>query len=110
MNLKLLISAFLLGIITTVHSQSQTFVQKTEIEQTTLGYCSDEISANADPIGVQGQAVSIGAAIRIPVSKMAGLKGGKITKIRIGTKSGLTGIYVWIRSSLDGKAEVLQRL
>ena len=110
MYLKLLISAFLLGIITTVHSQSQTFVQKTEIEQTTLGYCSDEISANADPIGVQGQAVSIGAAIRIPVSKMAGLKGGKITKIRIGTKSGLTGIYVWIRSSLDGKAEVLQRL
>ena len=110
MNLKLRISAFLLGIITTVHSQSQTFVQKTEIEQTTLGYCSDEISANADPIGVQGQAVSIGAAIRIPVSKMAGLKGGKITKIRIGTKSGLTGIYVWIRSSLDGKAEVLQRL
>ncbi len=110
MNPRLLISVLLLGITTAVYGQSQTLVQKSEIEQTILGYCSNEIPAKTNPIGAQGQAVSIGAAIRIPTSKMAGLKGGKITKIRIGTKSGLTGIYVWIRSSLDGKADALQRL
>ena len=110
MNPRLLISVLLLGIITAVYGQSQTLVQKSEIEQTILGYCSNEIPAKTNPIGAQGQAVSIGAAIRIPTSKMAGLKGGKITKIRIGTKSGLTGIYIWIRSSLDGKADALQRL
>lgn len=129
MNLKLLTVSALLCAGMNLNGQHLTFtrengitkssesVRKTipfravqETGQITLGYCPDEISKDVDPIGVQGQTVSIGAAIRIPASKMAGMVGGKITKIRIGTKSGLTGIYVWIRTSLDGSAAVLQRL
>ncbi|MGN0037187.1 MAG: Omp28-related outer membrane protein [Bacteroidaceae bacterium] len=75
-----------------------------------LGYCPDEISSKASIIGLSGQAASVAAAIRIPSTKMAGMVGGQITKIRVGAKAGVNRVYVWIRPSLSEPAVVLEKL
>lgn len=75
-----------------------------------LGYCPDEISPKASIIGLSGQAATVSAAISIPSAKMAGMTGGKITKIRIGAKAGIERVYVWIRPSLSEAALVLEKL
>ena len=75
-----------------------------------LGYCPDEISPKASIIGLSGQAATVSEAISIPSAKMAGMTGGKITKIRIGAKAGIERVYVWIRPSLSEAALVLEKL
>lgn len=81
-----------------------------DTDEIVLGYCPDEFSDDAQGVGVPNSSVSMGAAIYIPAARMATMQGGKITKLRIGTGAGLTGVYAWIRTSLTRAAAAVQRV
>lgn len=82
---------------------------KASATERTIGYCPDEISSNVYPVGVKGQSVYLSAAVKFPSSMMEGLKGNKLTKIRIGIGAGLTNTRVWVRvGSLDSTPVILQ--
>ena len=76
-----------------------------------LGYCNDEITSSDYRLSINGTYQVMGC-IRIPAARLAAMKGtgAKLTKIRFGSEAGLTSTYVWVRTSLETSAVVLQRL
>lgn len=74
-----------------------------------LSYCNDEITANDFRTSLEYDS-PIQAAVCFPAAKLVALKGGKITKIRIGAEEGMTKTYCWVRPSLDKGAITIQRL
>ncbi len=74
-----------------------------------LSYCNDEITANDFRTSLEYDS-PIQAAVCFPAAKLVALKGGKITKIRIGSEGGMTKTYCWVRPSLDKGAITIQRL
>ena len=93
-----LILCLLLSVLT---ARSQSFQ---------LGYCPDDIPEEPLYIGLDGQSARFGGAICLPASRMRGLVGGTITKMRIGVDGGISGLFAWIRSSLSGAAIVYKRM
>lgn len=68
----------------------------------TLGYCPDELTANAHSLVMSEKAsFSVHAAIKIPGARLQFLKGATLTKIRIATEEGMSGTYVWVRPSIE---------
>lgn len=90
------------------HLERTVMTQDVTSSETVLGYCPDEIGEQSTTIGAEGVEVVMAAAVRFPASKMSGLKGGKITKIRIAMLSGMSGTYVWIRNQVDGRPLLTQ--
>ena len=76
----------------------------------TLGYCPDDFNANDMFLGSEGAATTVGGAVKIPAAKLEGLKGGVITKLRIGMGTGMERVYAWIRPSLSEPAIVMKKI
>lgn len=75
----------------------------------TLGYCNNEITSDDYRVPSTGS-YSVMAAVRIPASQLAALKGARITKLRIGVEAGVSQTYAWVRSSLNGTALAIRRV
>lgn len=77
----------------------------------TLGYCNDEFDPSSDTLlGANSAGSGVGGAIRIPAAKLEGIKGGTITKLRIGMGKGMERVYAWIRPSLSEPAIVMKQI
>ena len=74
-----------------------------------LGYCPDELPADAQAYGVSGATNRLSAAICLPKSKMLRYKGGSVKAIRFAVKAeGLSSASVWLRSNLNERSRVVQ--
>lgn len=78
-------------------------------QEMSLSYV-EENPTRTEAIGYKGTSAYIGAAVQFPASKMQGLIGSKIHKIRFNVASGLTNLLAWIRPSLSAPALVYQAL
>ena len=98
LSLKYLIAS-LIGFLPLALSAQATHV---------LGYCDDDLTG-ADMIGVDGEA-RISAAIHLPKTKMQRYKDGRIIRIRVAFREGITKPSVWIRTSLTESSKVTQSI
>ena len=72
-------------------------------QQMLLGYCPDELTAEAEPVMLDKHNNTLfKAAIVLPEARMKLLKGAKITKFRLTTDEGTRQIGVMLRHELTG--------
>lgn len=72
-------------------------------QQMLLGYCPDELTAEAEPVMLDKHNNTLfKAAIVLPQARMKLLKGAKITKFRLATDEGTRQIGVMLRHELTG--------